>query len=90
MKNIKKATMKLSWLFLYSDGQYFLKENLFYQIDEEILLKLLNMADFMKNLVYPGILGYNLFNIIKNIYEKNMHRLFFTVPVQTQPPSEYP
>ena len=70
----KTISAKIKELYEYGliskEGKkYFIEESCFYSIDEEILLKLLNMADFMKNLVYPEVSGYNLFNLLKNVYE---------------------
>ena len=74
---IEKQTITDKVKFMYESGmigkngkKYFFEESFFYSIDKGLLLKLLNMTDFMKNLVYPELSGYNLFNILKNIYEE--------------------
>lgn len=51
-------------------GKYFIEENRLYSMNEVLLYKLLNMVDFMKNLVFPEVLGYNLFTLIKSVYEE--------------------
>jgi len=61
------------------DRNYFIEENLFYAVDENLLLKLLNMTDFMKNLIYPEALGYSLFGIVKRIYEKRTGKEYFSL-----------
>lgn len=56
-------------LISFENKKYYVDKNIFYSMDEDLLLKLLNMADFMKNLVYPEVSGYNLFDIMKKVYE---------------------
>lgn len=50
-------------------NNYSLNKNILYSIDDKLLLRLLNMTDFMKNLIYPEVSGYNLFNLLKKVYE---------------------
>lgn len=54
----------------YKNKKYSLNECSLYSVDTSIMLSLLNMADFMKNLVYPEVLGYDLFAALKKIYEE--------------------
>lgn len=70
----KTISKKLKDMYEYGliskeGNKYYIEETCFYSIDEDLLLKLLNMADFMKNLVYPEVSGYNLFILLKNVYE---------------------
>lgn len=65
-------SMKEAGLISYDGEKYFIEESIFYSMDESLLLRLLNMVDFMKNLVYPEALGYNLFDIIKKIYDDRL------------------
>lgn len=65
-------------LISYENKRYSIQENLLHQIDEELLLKLVNMTDFMKNIIYPETFGYNIFGIVKNVYEKRTGRQYFS------------
>ena len=70
-KTIKeKIKSMVEYGLILTDGKkYFIEENRLYTVDEELLLRLLNMTDLVKNIVYPETLGYNLFNVLKAVYE---------------------
>ena len=74
----KVKTMHEYGLISKNENKYFIEENCFYSIDESLLLKLLNMADFMKNLIYPEVSGYNLYNLLKKIYEERIEKEYYS------------
>lgn len=78
VKTIKETirSMAESGLITKKDKKYYFEECKFYSVDIDILLKLVNMADFMKNLIYPEVSGYRMFELLKKVYEKRTDKKY--------------
>lgn len=81
--DVKTVNDKLKHMYEYgmisiNDRKYCHTENSFYSVDTSLLLKLTNMADFMKNLVYPNVAGYDLFAVLKSIYEERTGKAYLS------------
>lgn len=62
-----------------TDGKrYYIDENRLYSMDDALLLKLLNMSDFMKNLIVPEVSGYNIYNLLKRVYEERTKTEYYS------------